>query len=111
VPLVDYKQEFVCTYADGCHNSPHSSFDTYHYFMNNFNHLVSSNRAPMGIHLRKEWFSHPFYYPNIRGLEMFLDSVLSFRQDVYAVSITQMLDWLRAPVSLADTASFEAWKC
>lgn len=111
VPLVDYKQQFVCSYADACHNRPLTSQDTYNFFMKNLDHAMKTNRAPVGINLRKEWFSHPFYYSNLRGLEMFLDAILRSRNDVYVTSIEKMLDWMKNPTGLDQIGSFEPWKC
>lgn len=110
VPLMDYKQQFVCTYADGCNNHPPTTIDTYNFFDNNLMRALNTNRAPMGIHLRREWFTHPYFYPNLRGLEMFLDAAVA-RSDVYVVSVSQMLDWMRTPVPLTQATEFQPWQC
>ncbi|KAK7496025.1 hypothetical protein BaRGS_00012726, partial [Batillaria attramentaria] len=111
VPLIDYKQQFSCTYADACLNHPPTSQDTFTYLMHNFNQALTSSRAPMGINLRREWFSHSHYWPNVHGLSMFLDTVLNTRNDVYVVSIERMLDWMRNPVGLDQIKSFQRWNC
>ncbi|KAK7116577.1 uncharacterized protein [Littorina saxatilis] len=111
VPLVDHNQQFVCTYADACYNNPRTSQDTYNYFIKNLEHNMNTNRAPLGIHLRKDWFYHPFYLPNLRGLEMFLDTILKTRKDVYVTSVEKMLDWMKNPTGLSDIDSFQPWNC
>ena len=36
---------------------------------------------------------------------------LSLYDDVYAVSISQLLDWVKSPTPLSSIADFESWGC
>ncbi|XP_076465963.1 uncharacterized protein LOC143297457 [Babylonia areolata] len=112
IPLIDHKKQFPCRFADACFNQPRTVDETFQLFSQNFDNFVNTNRAPMGIHLRKEWFSHSVYQPNLLGLRKFLESLLSRKdKDVYVVSVEKMLEWLRNPTSLDRIESFEPFGC
>ncbi|KAL8602233.1 hypothetical protein ACOMHN_022746 [Nucella lapillus] len=108
IPMVDYKKtldaRFACTFADTCFYQPPTAKATEQFFQQNLENALNTNRAPMGINLRRLWFSHSVYAPNRQGLMNFLDSVLR-RGDVYVMSVEKMLNWMRNPTSFDQMAS------
>ncbi|XP_076444052.1 uncharacterized protein LOC143282330 [Babylonia areolata] len=112
IPLVDRKQNTTCAFADGCHTRPtDNAQDIAQFFTENLHHALSTNRAPLGLHLRSEWFSDPLFYPNLQGLQLFLDTILESRDDVFVTSVEKMVDWMKGPVGLDRLGTSEAWKC
>ncbi|XP_071102475.1 uncharacterized protein [Haliotis cracherodii] len=110
VPLLDYTQRYPCTYADGCMFNPPTANDTFNFLWQNFKEHYDGNRAPFGVTLRQQWFSHFIYKPNLAGLDRFIRTLVSMR-DVYVVSIEQVLDWMKNPTPLGELGSFLPWQC
>ena len=109
VPNVNYKQKsgYPCSMLDAC-TSPQTEEEWLDFFMENFNVHYNDNRSPFGIYAHSAWF---YYGPQrLSALSTFLDK-LSAMKDVYIVTHSQMLDWVRDPTPLDKIADFEAWKC
>ncbi|XP_041375972.1 uncharacterized protein LOC121388620 [Gigantopelta aegis] len=109
-PLLDVKKLYPCVYADGCMNNPWTEDDTFEYLMDNFWKYYEGNRGPMGISFRQTWFSHQVYRPNVNGLIRFIDKLLTM-DDVYIVSIKQLVQWLQQPTPLSRMKWFAPWRC
>ena len=109
-PLLDVKELYPCVYADGCMNNPWTEQDTYDYLMANFMKYYRGNRSPMSVSFRQNWFYHPVYRPNVRGLIRFIDQLLTM-DDVYIVSIRQLIQWLQQPTPINKMKSFVPWQC
>ena len=71
----------------------------YYTIANNFWRHYSGNRAPFIINARTDWFSKdPFA---LEAVERFIDVLLAHElDDVYVVSMDQMLQWAKDPVPL-----------
>ncbi|XP_046572247.1 uncharacterized protein LOC124280387 [Haliotis rubra] len=110
LPLLDYTQSYFCTYADGCMFNPPTADETFNFLWRNFMNHYDGNRAPFGVTLRQQWFSHFIYKPNLAGLDRFIRKLVSMR-DVYVVSIEQVLDWMKNPTPLAELGAFLPWQC
>ncbi|KAH3833062.1 uncharacterized protein LOC127880081 [Dreissena polymorpha] len=109
IPFLGIDEGAKCDVTDGCPRQPTSAKETYDYLMNNFNQYYKTNKAPFAIRLKQIWF-HWFYRENMDGLLKFLDTVLSYK-DVYASTISDMLEWIKSPVLLNDINSFAPWRC
>lgn len=110
VAIRDYKQMFECTYVDGCMFNPPTANFTEEFLMDNFLMNYKSNKAPFGVHLRQVWFSHPAYIPNVKGLLRFLDKIQQLK-DVYLVSASDIIDWIKDPTPLKQITSNRPWGC
>ncbi len=73
----------------------------------NFDYHYNTNRAPFLVRLP---------LPTLRRSREFVDAMREFvsglaqRQDVYIVSVAQMLAWLTQPVDVEQAAAFQPWK-
>ena len=107
VSLRDYKDQFDCVYVDGCNNPPPDEETAFQFLWDNFESYYRGNRAPFGINMHASWF----YYPSrLAGMERFIIE-LGKLQDVYIVSASQVIEWLKTPTPLADINSLKAWEC
>ena len=88
---------------------PTSTEDAYHYLRSNFDRHYSTNRAPYGIYMHAAWF---LQHPNMTfpALERLIGE-LAEMDDVWLVSVSQMLDWMRTPQTQEQAKSFAPWQC
>ena len=110
VPVVsvkDYLNMYDCVYVDGCNNPPPSESLAFKFLWDNFQKYYKSNRAPMGINMHASWF----YYPDRKAAMDKFIKTLNQMDDVYIVSIHQVIEWLRNPTPLHQLDSFEPWNC
>lgn len=105
--LYDWTQSDFCTYADECRNQPNSEDETFQYLMDNFMNGYRGNRVPFGVHLHARWF-HIHRY--LRGVNRFIEELLKMK-DVYIVSVSDIIEWVKTPVTLNNINSFTKWKC
>ncbi|XP_070211299.1 chitin deacetylase 8-like isoform X2 [Littorina saxatilis] len=99
-----------CAMTDGCPfaGDDVSKDDVKRYLRKNFDRHYNRNRAPFMISLHATWFTNvPQSY---QGLQEFLQEVSS-RSDVWQVTLTQMLDWVRHPVPLSRVGEIPSWQC
>ncbi|KAK2140345.1 hypothetical protein LSH36_1385g00017 [Paralvinella palmiformis] len=93
--------------VDACQTQPVDKEDALGYMWYNFNRFYRGNRAPFGIHLHAVWFKQdPSYYD---ALATFLDA-LSQMNDVYLVSASQVVAWMRNPTSVKEINGFLPWR-
>ena len=108
VPNILYEQKdgSICAMLDAC-THPKSEQDWLDFFMDNFNEHYK-NRAPFGIYAHSAWF----YLGSERtaALNAFLDKVLAM-DNVYIVTHSQLLDWVRNPTPLDKIKDFAPWQC
>ena len=109
VPNRVYQQSngIPCSMLDGC-TVPTTEEEWFKFFEDNFDVHYKKNRSPFGIYSHSAWF----YLSTEKAPAMikFLDK-LAAMDDVYIVTHSQMLAWVRNPTSLAKIHDFEAWKC
>uniref|UniRef100_A0A1I7TWD6 EGF-like domain-containing protein n=2 Tax=Caenorhabditis tropicalis TaxID=1561998 RepID=A0A1I7TWD6_9PELO len=78
--------------------------------MRNFLNHYKTNRAPFVLTLDTEFLT---YLPDngaIYALEDFLKDIVQ-KQDVFVVTGTQMIDWMRNPVDLNGLKNLRSWQC
>ena len=110
LPNIQYKQKsgLNCVMLDAC-TDPTTEEEWLEFLLNNFNTHYNGNRAPFGLYAHSAWF----FFPNqgrLEALEAFLDKILSM-QDVYIVTQSQMLAWVRSPTPLSKVKAFQPWQC
>ncbi|KAJ8304906.1 hypothetical protein KUTeg_018489 [Tegillarca granosa] len=109
IPLSEHGSKRQCIYADSCYNQPSTLLNTYNYLWDNFQTFYNTNKAPFGIHLTQKWFQW-YYSHNMSGLLKFLEKVASM-EDVYVVSVSEVIEWIKNPTTLSDIKHFVPWKC
>lgn len=107
ISLMDYLQRFDCVYVDGCNNPPPDEEAAFRFLWDNFQSYYKTNRAPFGINMHASWF---FYPDRLKAMDRFIRELVLL-DDVFIVSVKQVIDWLRNPVRLHDINSFEPWGC
>lgn len=83
--------------------------DQFYAFLNhNFERHYDSNRAPLGLYFHAAWLKN-----NPEFLDAFLywiDEILANHNDVYFVTMTQVIQWMQNPKTLNEIKNFEPWK-
>ncbi|XP_065186071.1 chitin deacetylase 7-like [Sycon ciliatum] len=89
--------------------TPTSVDDAYQFLRANFDRHYKSNRAPYGIFMHAAWFlQHPNEaFPAVEKLI----GELAAMDDVWLVSVAQMLDWMRSPQALTSVKDFAPFQC
>merc|ERR1719452_3793 len=84
-----------CSFLDSC-SSINSPDNLYNVLTHNFIRHYEQNRAPMGMFLHAAWLKKQ---PEMLDALLFwLDEVLSTYDDVYLVTMSQVLAWMQSPV-------------
>nr|CAD7425889.1 unnamed protein product [Timema monikensis] len=73
----------------------------------NFNRHFNTNRAPLGLHFHASWLKSKkeFREELIKFVEEMLD-----RNDVYFVTMLQVIQWMQNPTELTALRDFQEWK-
>ncbi|CAG5122119.1 unnamed protein product [Candidula unifasciata] len=95
-----------CAMPDGC-SSTGDAEETLEYLKSNFRRFYNSNRAPFGIFVHARWFNSEH---NLEGLDRFIDYLLTL-DDVYFVTPSQVIDWMKNPTPLSEINGFGPWSC
>lgn len=99
-----------CGMIDTC-SSILSGDQFYNFLNNNFDRHYKTNRAPLGLYFHAAWLKN-----NPEYLDAFLywiDEKLANYNDVYFVTMTQVIQWIQNPRTVSDVKKFEPWldKC
>ena len=93
--------------VDSCDVQPISKGDALSYFWHNFGRFYRGNRAPFGIHLHPDWLlQNPDYFA---AFETFIDSLLTDMHDVYFVTASQVISWMKDPQTVDKAPYFGPW--
>ncbi|CAG5096380.1 Similar to CDA1: Chitin deacetylase 1 (Bombyx mori) [Cotesia congregata] len=96
-----------CAMVDSCSNI--LSGDQFYNFLNhNFDRHYDQNRAPLGLYFHAAWLKN-----NPEYLDAFLywiDEILANHNDVYFVTMTQVIQWIQNPRTVTESKNFEPWK-
>jgi len=80
----------------------------YNVLTHNFIRHYEQNRAPMMLSLHAAWFAKE---PEmLEALIYWIDEVSTAYNDVYFVTMSQVLEWMRGPVNSAKAAKFSPWR-
>lgn len=108
VPMIVLRDvaNHTCSMADGCANRTTTEAEAYNFLKSNFNAHHGTNKAPFGVHLHAAWFlEEP---ANFDGYLHFLDDLVAM-DDVYIVTVSQGVEWMKNPVALSGAKEF--FKC
>jgi hypothetical protein len=117
VPMIDLigGDSFPCAMVDQCNPVPKNATEMLNFLKRNFLDQYNGNRAPFGIFTHAALFVGPITDPDfaerVSGYRQFLDYLDSLN-DVYIVSVSKGLEWVKAPVPSASVlnGSFAPWK-
>lgn len=108
VPMVYYDDEQSpprsCAMIDACHDNG-TKESAFNLLLKNFLRHYLTNRAPFPMFMHAGWFTvAPHRWA---ALNEFIDLALS-RPDVYFVTVTDVLNWMKNPVECEDTLEADA---
>lgn len=108
VPMIDLFDASgnPCAMVDTCIVGD-TADDVYNLLMTNFMRHYEGNRSPYGLFLHAAWLLDTNH---LNGYRRFLDT-LTTKDDVYLVSISQLLDWVKSPTPLSQIDAFAPWRC
>ena len=66
------------------------------------------NRAPLGLYLHAAWFAK---LPEMEDAFLYwLEELLRSYDDVYVVTMSQVLAWMQSPTPSSQVVEFEPWR-
>lgn len=96
-----------CAMVDSCSNI--LTGDQFYNFLNhNFDRHYEQNRAPLGLYFHAAWLKN-----NPEFLDAFLywiDEILQSHNDVFFVTMTQVIQWIQNPRTVTESKNFEPWR-
>lgn len=109
IPIVQYTDLYgdECAMLDDCDMPTDSEYDAYRLLQENFERHYYTNRAPFGIYMHSVWLETEAH---LRGLQTFIRDMVA-RGDVYFVTASQVIDWMKTPTKLAYINNFKPWSC
>ena len=96
-----------CAMVDSCSNIL-SGDQFYNFLTHNFYRHYDQNRAPLGLFFHAAWLKN-----NPEYLDAFLywiDEIIESHNDVYFVTMTQVIQWIQSPKEVSEVNNFDAWK-
>lgn len=110
IPMIDWidTNDTLCANVDSCY-FPSDKEEALMLLRSNFLRHYNMNRAPFPINLRTNWFYNNGHY-NLEALQVFLDEIEQL-SDVYLVTYSQALQWVRTPVVLQELAASDMFGC
>ncbi|XP_046746909.1 chitin deacetylase 1 isoform X1 [Diprion similis] len=95
-----------CHLVDSCSNI--QSGDQFARLLrHNFNRHYNTNRAPLSLNFHASWLKSKKEYKE--ELIKFIDEMLA-RNDVYFVTMVQVIKWIQTPTELSNLRDFQNWK-
>jgi hypothetical protein len=95
-----------CHMVDSCSNVQ-SGEQFGRLLRHNFNRHYNSNRAPLGLHFNAAWLKSKKEYRD--ELIKFIEEMLN-RNDVFFVTMLQVIQWMQNPTELNSLRDFQEWK-
>ncbi|XP_046425141.1 uncharacterized protein LOC124182233 isoform X2 [Neodiprion fabricii] len=95
-----------CSMGDACSNPP-TADGVYKMLIKNFERHYTTNRAPFGLFYHAAWFTQAHHK---EGFISFLDTIVAM-DDVWLVTNTQAIEWVRNPTPTTQLANFEPFQC
>lgn len=79
-------------------------------FFSNFDRSYNGNHAPFVLSLNADLLQLNGRNTGMKALQRFLEEI-SYRKDVYVVTLKQLLDWMRNPLPLSKISQSDSIKC
>ncbi|KAH8025126.1 hypothetical protein HPB51_003968 [Rhipicephalus microplus] len=95
-----------CAMVDSCSNII-SGEQFYNFLNHNLDRHYKTNRAPLGLYFHAGWLKlNPEY---LDAFIQWIDETLD-KNDVFFVTMTQVLQWMQQPTELSAIRDFAPWK-
>lgn len=107
VSLMDYKNQYPCSFVDGCAIRASTEKEAFNFLWNNFMSYYNTTRTPFGLNMHAAWFYTRY---NLKAMMRFLDE-LQKMDDVYVVTVKQMLEWMKTPTPVSNIHTLKSWDC
>ena len=107
VSMMDHKKMYPCSFVDGCAIRANNEDEAFKYLWDNFMSYYNTTRTPFGLNMHAAWFYTPH---NLQGMMRFLDELQKLN-DVYVVTVKQVLDWMKHPTPLSEISRMTSWGC
>jgi len=107
-PGSDDKEQIAgCAMLDSC-SSIRTPDNLYNVLTHNFIRHYEQNRAPLGLYMHAAWLTRSPEMFDV--LEYWIDEILATYNDVYFVSMNDVLKWMQQPVNLRDALKYQSWR-
>merc|ERR1712142_351242 len=107
-PNLDDEQISGCVMMDSCSGYLRTPDNLYNVLTHNFFRHYEQNRAPLGMYMHAAWLKKQ---PEMLDALLFwIDEVLSTYENVYFVTMSQVLAWMQSPVDSNEAVKFELLK-
>ena len=97
----------ACPMVDACTthtiNTKQQALD---YLWKNFKRFSGNNKAPFGVNMHATWFNDEY---KLDAMDEFISN-LNKQDDVYIVTVHQVVQWMKNPTSLREIKEFSPWK-
>ncbi|XP_045156417.2 uncharacterized protein LOC123522945 [Mercenaria mercenaria] len=107
VSLMDYKNQYPCSFVDGCAVRASTETEAFNFLWNNFMSYYNTTRTPFGLNMHAAWFYTRY---NLKAMMRFLDELQKL-DDVYVVTVKQMIDWMKNPTPVSNIHNLKSWGC
>ena len=94
-----------CSMVDACQQQPRHKGETLAYLWQNFNRHYYGNRSPVGVNMHATWFKTPHHF---EAMKEFVQKI-SEMEDVYILSVSQILEWMKNPQTIDRVVNFKPW--
>ncbi|XP_037078983.1 LOW QUALITY PROTEIN: chitin deacetylase 1-like [Pollicipes pollicipes] len=95
-----------CAQVDSCSNILNGE-QFYNFLNHNFDRHYLTNRAPLSLNFHSAWLKKEEY---LDYLLYFIQEIQETFPDAYFVTMTQVIEWMQSPLTIAETANFDLWK-
>lgn len=96
-----------CAMIDSCSNIIDAK-QFYDFLTYNFKRHYEQNRAPMGLFFHAAWLKNrPDFFDT---LQVFIDEILEEMDDVYFVTMSDVIQWIQNPTIVNLMPQFAPWK-
>ena len=107
VSMMDHQNRYPCSFVDGCAIRAQNEDEAFKFLMDNFMSYYNTTRTPFGLNMHAAWFYTRY---NLKAMLRFLDE-LGKMDDVYVVTVKQMIEWMKNPTPVSDISTLGAWSC
>lgn len=96
-----------CSMVDSCAQI-RTGDSLYNVLTHNFIRHYEQNRAPLGLYLHAAWFAK---LPEMQDAFLYwLEELLRSYDDVYVVTMSQVLAWMQSPTPASQVVDFGPWR-
>ena len=94
---------------DGCNPSGNASV-WYDILLRDYHYQYDTNRTPFGVHMHPTYFYQGPAGDHLKAAQKFVKYAESLG-DVWILTVSQVIDWMREPHNIEKAKSFPPWQC